>query len=293
MTDREIDGGETVTGVVPVTDEDGQLPAVVAPVVHVGVREYCVALRQRWIYGLAVLFAAYSLGVVGFGASQVGPGRYAAVVASLVEVGVYVVPLAALAFGFDVVVGADERGSLEVLFALPAGRGAIVGGIFAGRAAALAGAMVVGFAPAGFVAVALLGPTAVGRYAAFALAAVATGLAFLAVGTAVSAVATEKTRALGGVLAVWAWFVLLHDLAALSLIATLSVPDAAVTALVLTNPADCFRLLVLGQLETSAGGVAALLQAVGLSPAVLATALLSWIVIPLAVAARLVSHRRV
>ena len=292
----EPDGGEPVAPssaqAVPATTAGGRLPVALAPVAHLAAREYRIALRQRWAYGLAALFAAYSLGVVAFGATTVGPSRYAAVVASLVEIGVYVVPLAALAFGYDVVVGADEAGSLELLFALPARRGAVVAGVFAGRAVALGGAMAAGFAPAGVLLAALLGPATVGPYAVFALAAVGTGLAFLAVSTAVSAVATEKTRALGVALAAWAWFVLLHDLAALGLVAVLELPDLALTALVVTNPADCFRLLVLGGLETTGGGFAALLSAAGLSPAVLATALLAWVAVPLAAAARLAGRRR-
>lgn len=298
----EPDGGEPVgradeptgAGVAAALEvgEGGRLAEALAPVLHVAAREYRIALRQRWIYGLAALFAAYSLGIVAFGATAVGPSRYAAVVASLVEIGVYLVPLAALAFGYDVVVGADEAGSLELLFALPARRGAVVTGVFGGRAVALAGAMAAGFAPAGVLFAGLLGPATVGPYAVFVLAAVATGLSFLAVSTAISSVAPEKTRALGGALAAWAWFVLLHDLAALGLVATLELPDVALTALVVTNPADCFRLLVLGQLETAGGGFAALLATAGLSPAVLGAALAAWVVAPLALAARLVGRRR-
>lgn len=292
MSDRDLG---LVAAVASLQDENADASAhplaLARSVLDLARREFRVVTRRRWTYGLAVLFAVFTAGLVVFGTSQVGPNRYDAVVASLVEIGVYVVPLAALAFGYDAVVGAAEEGSLELLFALPIPRGGVVVGIFLGRLAAFSTALVVG-STAGAAALAVLaGPAALGPYAVFVLAATATGWAALAVATLVSTVAAGKVRALGATLAAWAWFVLLHDLVALALIAALSLPRSALAALVLTNPTDVFRLLVLSQLPATSGGFAAVLSTANLSTPVLAVALALWTAVPLALAA-ILAHRR-
>lgn len=293
MTDRDRGLAETVAALHAATADASAHPlALVRPVADLARREFRIVTRRRWTHGLAVLFAAFTAGLVAFGTAQVGPTRYGAVVASLAELGVYVVPLAALSFGYDAVVGADEEGSLEVLFALPVSRGVVVAGVYLGRAGALTIGLVVG-STAGAAALAVLaGPGALAPYAGFVLAAAATGWAFLAVGTLVSTAATGKVRALGGALVAWAWFVLLHDLVALALVASLSLPSEGLAVLVVTNPADVFRLLVLGQLPVTSGGFASVLAAAHLSTAVLVAAQVLWVAVPLAVATLLVRRRR-
>lgn len=293
MSDRDLGLAAAVKSLHGATADASAYPLVlVRPVAELAGREFRVATRRRWTYGLAVLFAVFTTGLVVFGTSQVGPTRYDAVVVSLAEFGVYVVPLAALAFGYDAIVGAAEEGSLELLFALPISRTGVVVGIYLGRAAAFTTAVVVGSTPGAVVLAALTTPAAVGPYAVFVLAATATGWAFLAVGTLVSTVAAGKVRALGVSLAAWAWFVLLHDLVALALVAALSLPRGMLAVLVLTNPVDAFRLLVLGQFPATSGGFAAVLTAANLSAPVLAAALALWTVGPLALAAWLVRRRR-
>lgn len=129
--------------------------------------------------------------------------------------------------------------------------------------------------------------------AGFLAGAVAVGAAFLAIAVLVSTLAREKTHALGGVLLVWVWFVLVHDLLALGVVAAFELPEAVLSVFVLTNPTSIFRVLVLGQLGTTAGsGFAAVLSTTGLSTPGLVAALLAWCVLPVAAAGLLVSRRR-
>jgi len=253
-----------------------------AGALQVAGREYRLAVRRRWAVGVAVLFALFSTALVFLGGSSVGPARTNAVLASFAQVGVYLVPLAALAVGFDAVVGADESGSLEMLLALPLPAASVVVGKYLGRAAALAGGMLAGFAVGGGLLVRYAGVAVLGSYAPVVLAAVAAGCAFLGVGVLASALAAEKTHALGAALAAWVWFVLVHDLAALGLVATLDLPSWTVGAAVLLNPADLFRVLVLRTVPTTAGGIAGVLEATSLGGAVLLAALAAWTVLPVA-----------
>ena len=258
----------------------------------VAAREYRLMGRSRWTTGVTLLVAVFTAAVVAMGASDVGPGRFDAVAASLTELGVYLVPLVALAFGYDAIVGPATAGTLELLFALPIAQRRVVTGIFAGRALALASALLLGFLP-GAVLVLLFGAvTDLAIYAVVALAAVATAISFLALGVLISALARGKTHALGAVLLCWLWFVLLHDLLALGAIAALDLSGTAVGAMVLANPADCFRVLALSQLDIAAGGVGSVLAAADLSVALVALALAGWTLGSAWLAARLGARRR-
>ncbi|MDS0277463.1 ABC transporter permease [Halomicroarcula sp. S1AR25-4] len=263
-----------------------------SPVLAIASREYRLAVRSRWAAGVALLFALFSGAVVQFGATAVGPGRFGAVVATIAELGVYLVPLAALAMGYDAVVGAHERGSLELLFALPVSKARVVAGVYLGRAGVLAGAMLLGFLPGALLTLWYVGVAGIGTYAATALAAVLTAWAMLGVAVLLSTVAAEKTHALGAALAVWLWVALLHDLVALGAVAGLDLGGRAVAAAVLLNPVDCFRVLALAQVDVVAGGFGSVLAAAGLSTPTVAGALVAWVAVPVGVAARLVRRRR-
>jgi len=261
--------------------------------VEVAAREYRLAVRRRWAVGAAVVFALFSLALVVLGGSGIGPTRVGAVLASFAQIGVYVVPLVALAAGYDAVVGADESGSLEMLLALPLSNASVVVGKYAGRAVAVGGGMLVGFAAGGALLVRYAGAGVVGGYAWVVLVAVAAALAFLALGVLASALASEKTRALGAALAAWVWFVLVHDLVALGAVATFDLPQWAISVAVLANPADLFRVLVLRTVSTTAGGIAGVLTGTGLSQPVLLAALAAWIVVPVAGAVVALGRRSV
>lgn len=275
------------------TETGARVATTAADVARVAVREYRLVVRRRWTVGIAVLFALFSAALVFLGGSSVGPTRVPAVLASVAQLGIYLVPLAALAIGFDTVVGADESGSLEMLLALPLSNTAVVAGKYLGRAAGLASGMLVGFAVGGALLVRFAGASALGAYSGVALVAVAAALAFLSVSVLASTLAREKTHALGAALAAWVWFVLVHDLVALGLVASFDLPSWVVSAAVLANPADLFRVFVLRGVSTTAGGIAGVLTSTALTTPVLVAALLAWIVLPVVGAIAALQRRAV
>jgi len=256
-------------------------------------QEYRLSVRNRWAFALTGLFALLSVLLTVFGGSSLGPARVDAIVVSLAQLATYLLPLAALVYGFDSVVGADEDGWLDVVFALPVPRSRVVLGTYLGRAVTLTAATLVGFGLAGAVLVAGAGLAGWPLFVTFLFSAVGVGLAFLSVSVLVSTLAAEKTHALGGVLLVWVWFVFVHDLVALGTVASLRLPDAVLSAFVLANPADVFRVLVLTGAETTGGGVAAVFAETGLSVPVLVLALLVWCFVPVLLAGRLVRRRSI
>jgi Cu-processing system permease protein len=259
----------------------------------VAVTEYRLAVRSRWALALTGLFVVFGGMILTFSGSAVGPAGAERVVASLTSLAAYLVPLSALALGYDAVVGREEEGWLAVVFSLPVRRSEVVAGAYLGRLAVLAGATVLGF---GFSGALILREFGVGEWPSFLgflVGTVAVGAAFLAVAVLLSTVAREKTHALGAALLVWVWFVLIHDLIALGVVAAFELPDAVLSALVLSNPVSAFRVFVLSGLGTTAGGgFTAVLAGSGLSTGSLAAALAAWCLVPVAAAARLVRRRR-
>lgn len=296
--DPKSDGGIEIETARAVDAHAGE--AVEAPgsagwrqVAIVAGQEYRLSVRNRWAFALTGLFALLSVLLTVFGGSNLGPARVDAIVVSLAQLATYLLPLAALVYGFDSVVGADEDGWLDVVFALPVPRSRVVFGTYLGRAVTLAAATLLGFGLGGAVLVAGAGLVGWPLFVAFLFGAVGVGLAFLALSVLVSTLAAEKTHALGGVLLAWVWFVFVHDLLALGAVASLRLPDAVLSAFVLANPADVFRVLVLTGAETTGGGVAAVFAGTGLSAPVLVVALIAWCLLPVLLAGRLVRRRSI
>lgn len=288
----EPDGGTaTGTALGTATESAVASPLAVRETVAVARRELRVVVRTRWVLGLTLLFAAFAAGVGVATGSGVGTARYAAAVATMVELSAYVVPLAALALGYGTVVAAEERGSLDLLFALPLARWRVVVGKALGRGAALAGSLVVGLVGGGVALLSRAGLVGWDWYVWFVGSAVLCGLALLSVAVLVSTVARRSTVALGAALAAWAWFVLVHDLLALGAVVALGLPEAALTAAVLANPVDLFRVLALAPLPAAAGGFAGVGASAGVSPALAAAGLLAWTVLPTGAAAALLARR--
>lgn len=286
---------ETAVATPTATESQSEVRRAITHVSAVAGVEYRLAIRSLWAFALAGLFALFGAMLLTVSGSAVGPDGVERVIASLASLSVYLVPLAALAFGYDAVVGREEQGWFDVVFALPVSRARVVVGTYLGRALVLAGAVVVGF---GFTGILLyreygVAVVAAGAFPTFLAATVALGIAFLSIATLLSTVAGEKTHALGLALLVWVWFVLIHDLLALGLVAAFSLPDPALTALLVANPTSVFRVLVLSTLGTTAGGgFTAAMAGTGLSQDLLGVALLAWCVVPLAVATKLVARRR-
>ena len=260
----------------------------------VALNEYRLAVRSRWGVALTALFALLGGMLVTFSGSAVGPEGFERVVASLASLAVYLLPLAALALGYDAVVGPEEYGWLDLLFSLPIARAHVVVGAFVGRGMVLTGATAVGFGLVGVPLVLEYGLDDWDAYVVFLFGAIAVGLAFLSLAVLVSTVTADKAHALGVALLVWAWFVLLHDLVAIGAIAAFDLSDAALSAMILANPVDIFRVLVLAQLDVGGqAGFAAVLARTNLSTGVLAGALLAWIVVPAILASLLIRRRNV
>lgn len=264
-------------------------------------QELLLAVRSRWTLVFAAVFAVLALGVSGSGyilSGGHGFQDFARTSASLVQLVVLVVPLAALLMG--VLSLAPERGTAELLYAQPISRREILVGKLLGLFAALAVAQLVGFGLAGLVVFSSAGEEGGAGYALLVLGALLLTAAFLAIAALVAAgaVGRKRVRALAVALVVWFAAVILLDLLALGVASML--PSTAASRLlilsVIANPAGAVRTgALLGIEGTAAFGSAslALLRFTGgpaRAGALLALSMLAWVVLPTAAAVRRLSR---
>lgn len=254
-------------------------------------KEFQDRLRNRWVLAVAGVFTVFALVIAYFGAAQqgaVGLRSLDVTIASLVSLVIYLVPLIALILGYDAIVAERERGSLDLLLSMPITRFELLLGKFAGLAGALGVATVAGFGLAGLLLFYQVGGAAVYHYGGFIVSAFLLSLCFLSLAVMVSVLAQDRVRASGIAIALWFFYVLVYDLVLLGI---LVVTEGRFSlnlfpVLLLLNPADIFRILNIFGFEDVRRlyGLATVFPETLANPWLLGTAMVFWIIAPLAVA---------
>ena len=263
----------------------------VKQILTLAMKEFRDRLRNRWVLAVAMVFTVFSLVITYFGGAQQGQLGLRSIeftISSLVSLVIYLIPLIALLLGFDAVVGERERGSLDLLLALPITRLELLLGKYLGLAAALTLSTLTGF---GLVALLLFQQFSwpgLYHYLGFMLSSVLLGLAFLSLAVLLSVLARERTRASGMAIAVWFFFVLVFDLLLLGLlVATGGAYGGDIFAyLLLLNPADAYRILNLFSLEDVRAlyGLSSIVPPALSDPWLMGAVMLGWITLPLGLA---------
>ncbi|NLY17343.1 MAG: ABC transporter permease [Gammaproteobacteria bacterium] len=252
-------------------------------------KEFSDGMRNRWILAISLLFAVLAVGITWFGAAasgQVGFTSIPATIASLASLATFLMPLIALMLAYDAVVGEEEGGTLMLLLTYPLSRGQLLTGKFVGHGCILGLATLIGFGSAA-IAIALWVPdvslaTLIYSFGRFIVSSVLLGLVFLAFAYVLSSHATEKSTAGGLALGVWFLFVLVFDLALLTILVVTEgrISPELLPWLLLLNPTDIYRLINLGGFEAGGQGMGVMALAADLpvGPAVLWTCLTGWVV---------------
>jgi len=254
-------------------------------------KEFRDRLRNRWVLAVALVFTAFSLVITYFGGAQqgqLGPRSIEFTITSLVSLVIYLIPLIALLLGFDAVVGERERGSLDLLLALPITRLDLLLGKYLGLAAALTLSTLSGFALVALLLFRQFSWPGLYHYLGFMLSSVLLGLAFLSLAVLLSVLARERNRASGMAIAVWFFFLLVFDLVQLGLlVGTGGAYGGDVFAyLLLLNPADAYRILNVFSLEDvrTLYGLSSIVPPALSEPWLMGVVMLGWIVLPLGLA---------
>ena len=242
------------------------------------------AARSRWLFVYALFFFVASEGLLRYA------GGDAKAVLSLVNVVLFVIPLVTLVLGTVYLYNAREF--TELLLAQPVPRSRLFAGLYLGLALPLASAFV------GGVAIPFLlrgGGDPAQRPALLTLLAVGVVLTcvFTAIAFVIAVRAEDRLRGLGLAIGAWLLLALLYDGAVLVVVAMFAdYPiEGPLLALTFANPIDLARVILLLELDVSAlmGYTGAVFQnffsgALGVAAA--AAALLAWIAVPIALAAR-------
>lgn len=256
-----------------------------------------LAVRSRWLQIFAVVFAAIALLIASAGyilSGGSGVQDFARTGASLLQLVVLLVPLAALVFG--VLELTPDRGAAELLYSQPVSRGALLAGRLAGLFVALVAAQWLGFGAAGLVVFSQAGAEGLGGFVAVVGGAMVLTAVFLSVAASLAAGHSGRRRARVLALALVTWFavVVLFDIAALG-VASLLPSGRASRVLIgaaVVNPVDAVRTgcLLLGEGTAAFGGASlAFLRVLGGAAgagAALAISLAAWMLVPLIVAVR-------
>ncbi len=225
---------------------------------------------------LAIAFLGTApVGVVGT------PGA-GAIMASLMNLAVYLVPLLALVMGAGVIVDEKRRGILDLILVYPVSSGEYFLGTFIGYTLALSIALVVSFVPTGIVLAATTGID-VGEYALLLGLVLALGTVFLAISFLVSILSRDHARGVASSVLVWILSVFVFDLILVGVLVLYpgEVPTTAFGIALLLNPADIFRLLAFSWVGSAASPLGLATVTAPFPVVVLVVALLGWAVVPL------------
>lgn len=259
-------------------------------------QELTVHARNRWTIVIAATFAILVIAIATVGTLAEGFDglqSFRRTSTSLLNLVVTFIPLLALVVGTISFTG--DRGSAELLFAQPVGRGTVLLGKALGVVASLWGSMLVGFVGAGSIIIAGNGIDGLLPYIVLVLLSLLLGAVFVGIAVFAAVVSRRTTKAFGLALGLWFLFVLFYDLLVIGLVASLK-GSAATTLLFLSlfgNPVDMVRVAALLSMENASvfgASGAALLRFLGgawLSGVALLAGLAAWLVMPLVVSHRL------
>lgn len=212
------------------------------------------ARRNRWFIVVSSLFAllAVSLSFLGLaGLGTLGISGFGRTAASLLNLVLLIVPLMGLLLGAMSIAGEREQGTLITLLAQPVTAGEVFIGKVLGSALALVATLLVGFGASAIVIARYAGAQEIGDYLWLVAFTVFLGLCYLSLGFLASVFARRQAAAVGTALFLWFIFIFLSDLGLMGTAIVLRLSPNGLFWLVLANPAQSFKLAVIGTLQKS------------------------------------------
>lgn len=220
--------------------------------------EIRLGIRNNWILLSSAILTVFSVLLVLLGsapAGEVDAHLLSVTVASLSTLAVYLIPLIALLLSFDAIAGELDRGTLQLVLAMPIARWQVLAGKYLGHLAVLTIALVTGYGIAGMLALFIggaVGTAAVAGLAVLVLTSVLLGAVFIAIGYLASACVRQTGTAAALAVAIWLVAVVFYDMALLG--GLLASQDGVFAReifpwLLLANPADAFRVFNISAID--------------------------------------------
>ena len=245
-------------------------------------------LRGRWLIIYTLLFLLATEGLLRLG------GGDARALLSLSSLVLFMVPLVSLIFGTTSL--HDAREFNEMILAQPVTRVQVFTGLYGGLASGLSLASVIGIG--GPFLVHGLGTARLSTLFALLFSSVMLTVVFVAIAFLIALECREKARGLAMAIAVWSLATIVYDglvLIASNMYAAFPL-ERPMIALMLLNPVDLARVLMLMQLDVAAlmgytGAVFLRFFGSGIGTAVVCAALAAWVALPVLLGLR-AFHRR-
>lgn len=261
--------------------------SVTSPIWVIANKELRDSLRNRWILFMGSIFMLLSLSVTFAGSAVTGElalPPLANLMSSLSTTAVFIIPLAAILLSYDSFVGEQEAGTLLLLLSYPVSRTQILLGKLVGHSLVM---LITTSCAFGITAGLLLlvgsqysVSDVVSVFSQFIVSSNLLAVTFILIGYIVSLRATEKAKAVAGLLFVWFLLVLIYDL----LLLTVLVSDVAfmdkqlLNVLIALNPTDLYRAMNLVALDNSSSGAAlSMIADIDLGRATMYLLMLCWI----------------
>lgn len=244
--------------------------------------------RSRWLAVYTLFFAAGTWALFRFSDTE------QKAILSLVNVALFVVPLAGIVFG--VIYLYASREFVELMLAQPVARKQLFAGLYLGLVGSMAGAAAIGLG----VPLLFFSRTVESLVPSLTLVAMTVSLSCAFTGLAAIIAYHVEDRVRGLALALGIWLVLAIVWDGLVLILATQFADypieRAMLGAMVANPIDLARLLLLFQFDVAAllgytGAVFQRFLGAGLGTFIAATALAAWAVIPAALGRRLFLHK--
>ena len=255
--------------------------------ITIGLYEARHSIRNRVVFFATVLMTILSMAIGYLGTSKNGVFALAGfdqIIISLVSLSLYIIPLIALALGYDAIIGEKEDKTLDLILTLPVSRLQLFVGKFLGFGVVLAFSIFLGFMITGMIIGATVGFEQFNHYLLFITNTILLGLSFLAISMLISAFAKSRPLAIGASIVIWFFFVFIYDMV---LIGALLASDGMISPQLFSvslffNPADVNRILTLTHLDSAkiAYGLITLTEEENLSQISIYIASLVWIIAP-------------
>lgn len=262
-------------------------------------RELRDALRSRWFVLYTLAFAALGLAVSfvsAAGTGGTGLSGFGRTTAGLINLVLLVVPLMALTAGAASIASDRERGMLAYVLAQPIARFELLLGKYVGLAGALLACVSLGLGTCALILAWKGLRTSPSSFLWLGALSFILALGMLSLGMLISVLARKASVAVGTAIFVWLTLVFVTDLALMAGAIALRLRIESLLALALANPLQVFKMWSLHVVDASLdvlgpAGLYATEEYGQWLHAIFAVAMAIWIVVPLAIAAVMLSRR--
>jgi Cu-processing system permease protein len=259
------------------------------------------SLNNRWFVlyatgftGLALFLSWLSLSGGGIGYSGfAGFGRTAA---SLINLVLLIIPLMALTLGAGSLAGEQERGTLSYLLSQPVNRIELLIGKYLGLAAALLGAIALGFGFSAIIIAGQGGQTDAGAFGLLVAFSFVLALGMLSLGFLISALNRKAAVATGVALFLWLILVFVGDLGLMGTALVFKLPIQTLFNMALIHPLQVFKMSALVGINATLDvlgpvGIYAMQTYRDNLSWLFVASLVAWVVLPLALAGIIFNRR--